>query len=346
MNFKTKFPVTSVGSLPFRDEEKACSLIFSRFKEVPFWPQLPKRSFLENMYVQYSENLPGVSIDLEKKTIHVDTKNKEDEIEKVFKEYLEFNVDYFKISKDFASGFYEFLKLGKEFQGKNWQFVKGHLTGPISFGLTVTDENKRALYYNRTYKELLIKFLSMKAVWQVRMLKQLFDKVIIFIDEPYLISIGSSYVNINEKEVASDLNEISGAIHKEGAISGIHCCGNTNWGLLLKTELDIINFDAYNFIESVALYPEELKNFLNRGGALAFGLVPSQIDIAEKVKVSDLKNLFKKGLKALEAKGIPTKKLINSIIITPSCGLGSQEDEAVDKIFDILFELKENLESI
>lgn len=343
MNFKTKFPITCTGSLPLIDEKKACELIFSKFNEIPFWPQLPKKSFFENMYTQFSENLPGVVIDENKRSIYVDTKNIDEKIEKVFNEYLNANVDYFAITKKYASGFHEFIKKAKENKNKNWQFVKGHITGPVSFGLTVTDENKRALFYNKTYKELLVKFLSMKAACQIRELKKVFDKVIIFIDEPYLVSIGSSFVSINEKEVFDDLNEIVGVIHNEGASAGVHCCGNTNWGLLLKTNLDIINFDAYNFIKSIGLYPEELKLFLKNSGSLAFGLVPNQLDLAGKTNPENLADIFKSSLNELSEKGIQRNKLIETSILTPSCGLGSEEAGSIDKIFDLLFKTKELL---
>ena len=87
----------------------------------------------------------------------------------------------------------------------------------------------------------------MKARWQIKMLKRLNPNVIIFIDEPYLVSIGSRYVNIPAGDVIRSLDEVFSAIREEGALSGVHCCGNTDWPLLLKRGVDILNFDAYNF---------------------------------------------------------------------------------------------------
>ncbi len=346
MKLITRFPITAIGSLPFTDEKDAVSLILSKFCEVPFWPQLPKRSFLEHMYAQYSENLPGVVINEKEKTIYVNTSGIDHEIEKALSEYIDFNVNYFGMTKEYASGLFEFIGQSAQFDKSGWKFVKGHITGPVSFGLTVTDENKRALYYNKTYKELLVKFLAMKAIWQIRILKKIFPKVIIFIDEPYLVSIGSSYVNIKEEEVSQDINEIVDAIHGEGALAGIHCCGNTNWGLLLKTKLDIINFDAYNFIDSISLYPEELKKFLSNSGILAFGLVPSQIEVLENTDIDKLTAVFANFIDVISKKGISKDKIINSGFLTPSCGLGSQPDGSVGRIFEALFELKDKITRI
>ena len=56
------------------------------------------------------------------------------------------------------------------------------------------------------------------------------------------------------------------AIHKEDALAGLHCCGNTEWSPGLTTALDVINFDAYEFFPGLSLYPAELDAFLRQGG--------------------------------------------------------------------------------
>lgn len=51
---------SALGSLPIVDPSAACDLMTQCFPAIPVWPQLPKRTYLENMYVQFSESLPGV----------------------------------------------------------------------------------------------------------------------------------------------------------------------------------------------------------------------------------------------------------------------------------------------
>lgn len=55
---------TAMGIMPHRDSQKALELSLSL--DIPFWPQLPNFSFFEDMYVQTSENFPGIEIDEEK----------------------------------------------------------------------------------------------------------------------------------------------------------------------------------------------------------------------------------------------------------------------------------------
>ncbi|MEE8359975.1 MAG: methionine synthase, partial [Candidatus Omnitrophota bacterium] len=260
------FLATAIGSVPFTDPKEACGKILESYKEIPFWPQMPKRAFFENMYVQYMEGFPCAVIDEKKNKVWIDTsKGLMGEIEKTYHKIIEEDLDYFAITEKHAAGFYEFISQAKAFDLKNTAFLKGHITGPISFGLSVTDEKKQSILYNPELSETLVKILAIKARYQIRKLKEIFNNIIIFIDEPYLVSIGSSVVNIKKDDVTTKIEEVVSAIHEEGALAAIHCCGNTDWSILLGLDIDILNFDAYNFLQSISLYPDALKAFLNRG---------------------------------------------------------------------------------
>ncbi len=342
---KGKIYPTAVGSLPFTDPKQACEKILKSFKALPFWPQLTRRSFLENMYVQYAEKIPGIVVDLKEKRIYVDTrKDSSAEFEKLYERFLENDVDFFSISSQRAEGLYAFTDIVKGLKAKP-AILKGQTIGPVSFGLTVTDDKRRALFYDIEQREALIKTLTMRARWQVRKLSETGLPCIIFIDEPYLSSIGSSYVSLKKQEAAFALNEMIDALHQEGASCGVHCCGNTDWGFLLGTGLDILNFDAYNFYEGIALYPDELSAFLKRGGMLAWGLVPTNEDVL-KENDSTLLGRFEKALALLAKKGIKKEDILNSMIVTPSCGMGLLDEYLADMIIEQTVRLSEKLKGL
>ena len=292
------------------------------------------------MYAQFSQGIPGLVIDTEKKTIHVDTSNIAEGIESVYKKYLDGDLDYFAVTEDHARGFYEFLKRLKD-GPKDMQFVKGQITGPVSYALFLTDQNKRSLIYDKDMFEVLTKVLVMKARWQIRKLKECFPRVVIFMDEPYLVSIGSSFVNINMEEAAKRIDELAGAIRQEGATVGIHCCGNTDWSLLLKRDIDIINFDAYNFMKEFLLYTEDLKAFIGRGGTVAWGVVPSSESVAAE-SVKTLVERLKAGFDLMAAKGLRQDEV--SSIITSSCGLGTLDKDKATRILELAARLSDKLQ--
>jgi len=329
---KFNFEATGIGSLPFKDPKAACRLIFDNFKSIPFWPQLNNRSFKEHMYCQFSEGLPGVVIDETKRAIYIDSKEASSGMEKVYQKYLDQDVDYFKISSSFAEGFYEFTDSFKK-EAPSAKFVKGHITGPVSFALFVTDKDKRSLIYDKDLFDVVTKVLAMKARWQIRELKKLSKDVIIFIDEPYLVSIGSSYVNIPIDDVTRSLDEIFSAIREEGALSGVHCCGNTDWPLLLKRGVDILNFDAYNFMKEFFLYHQDIKDFIKRGSTIAWGIVPSSSAVDSESPESVAEKL-RAALKLLKDKGVDGS-LVSSLV-TSSCGLGTLNEQRAKRIIEMV----------
>lgn len=276
------------------------------------------------MYAQFSENLPGVTIDENAKEIYINTAKDTyaRELEAAYEHYLAEDLDYFAITEDYASGLHEFAN--RKPQIADCGFIKGQIIGPISFGLTVTDQNKRASIYNEEFRDCMTKVLATRARWQIRKLRMSSaegrdTKIIIFIDEPYLVSIGSSFFGLRPEVVAALINELVEAIHKEEAFAGIHCCGNTDWGLVLKTGIDILNFDAYNYLETIFLYRKELDNFLERGGLLAWGIVPSSAD--EELPGSD----------ALLEKMSRQK---DYCLVSPSCGLSGVPPERARKALE------------
>jgi len=321
---------TGIGSVPFKDPRVSCELIFEHFPAIPFWPQLPKRSFLEHMYVQYSEGMPGIVIDEKKKTVHVDATRALTELEGIYAKFLEGDTSFFKVSEDYAEGFYVFSDSFTR-SSRAPKCVKGHITGPISLALGITDEKKRSIIHDKDIFEGITKVLAMKARWQARELKRLCENVIIFIDEPYLVSIGSSYVTINIGEAFQALDEVIAAIHEEGALAGIHCCGNTDWQLILKREIDIVNFDAYNFVKEFSLYAKDVDAFLKKGGTIAWGIIPSS-DEVRKESPQTLQKRLKDARRLLVAKGVTDDM---SSIITPSCGAGTLSEDAARTIFTL-----------
>jgi hypothetical protein len=336
---KFDFEATGIGSVPFKDPETACRVIFDNFETIPFWPQLPKRSFLESMYVQYCEGLPGAVLDEKNQSLHINMPKAYEELEGVYTRYMEGDVDFFGMSKEHASGFYEFENELKS-SGRKIKFAKGHITGPVSYSLFVTDQDKRAIMYDKDIYEVTTKVLAMKAKWQIRRLKKLAERVIIFIDEPYLVSIGSSYVNMDINEAMAKLDEVIAAIKEEGALAGLHCCGNTDWPLLLKRALDILNFDAYNFTKEFSLYTADINDYLKRGGTIAWGMIPSS-DASLKETEGSIKKRMLDALDTMAAKGIDRKNI--SSIITPSCGVGSLDEVAAKKVFELARSLSKNI---
>lgn len=327
------FFTTGIGSLPHVDAEEACGLILDSF-DIPFWPQLPNRSFREFMIPQYSEGMPFFRIDAERRTAWIE-KNRSDELERFYESWTE--TSRIAISEDYAKGLHTFVKMMKD---RRSEFVKGHTTGPLTFTLGFKDSEGKPVYFDEELREISLMLLKAKIRWQIDVLKTLAKDVIIFIDEPILSALGSSgYLGVSVEETRRLLEETVNTVKSSGGISGIHCCGNADWQLVLASGADIINFDAYDYLDAIALYPVELRNFLEKGGRLAWGIVPTS-DAINREDTESIRVRFEKGVEKMSQQ-IPKNLILSNLLLTPSCGTGSRTIAETLKIFQVLMRLKE-----
>jgi methionine synthase II (cobalamin-independent) len=338
MNEKFSARATGVGSLPLTSASEACNLILDNLCDIPFWPQLSNLSFLENMYAQFIYPIPGAVINEKEKRVYVNTKDEPKGLEDFLSRVIEEDVDFFAYSKDYFHGLYEIL--GMEDRLKEIMMFKGQITGPISLGFQITDENRKPIYYNEIYRDLIIKTLKIMGKWQERELKKLSDRTMMFIDEPYLSMIGSAFVSLSKERTVEHINEVLSGIQGTKAI---HCCANTDWSMVLSCDIDVLSFDAFGYSDSVLLYPEEVKGFIEKGGTLAWGIVPTSEENMEGQTVDSLVERLEGNMKALADKGISFEKILTSSLITPSCGLGPASSEYAKRALPTLKEVSERV---
>jgi hypothetical protein len=330
---------TMIGTMPQTNAIDACGQTLQYLKDIPAWPQLPNRSFLENMYVQFSQGFPGVVIENEK--IYVDrTKEINKPLEALYCAYLENDFGKYPITADYAAGLHQFLT----YSDISVKAVKGQIVGPITWGMTVKDNDQRAVAYDDVLADACAKHLKLKAEWMEKELRRISKNTIIFVDEPYLTSFGSSYFSLSKEKVVSSLEEVFSGIK---GIKGVHCCGNTDWSLLLDTSLDILSFDAYGYAESLTLYPEAVKNFIKRGGVIAWGIVPNDEAVLQKETASSLLDRLGETIAPFTRKGvdIPFRQMISQGLLTPACGLLRLTPEASGTALELLNNLSEKVRS-
>jgi hypothetical protein len=311
-----------IGSVPYTDPATAWDYILKYFPDIPFWPQLPKRVFAENMYAQFSEHIPGRIMEPENDRFYIDrTLDLQPDMEEFYNRYLKNDPNELGLSREYCEGLYfafDILKDNNEYFD-NIKFIKGQITGPISFGLQVMDQDGKPILYDEMLHDILVKNLERKAQWQLGMLKKINDNVIISVDEPYLSSIGSGFLNLDRDKVIADLESVFKSLK---CIKATHCCGNTDWSMILDTSAEILLFDAYNYSKNLALFSDQLKEFLASGGCIGWGIVPTTGAELESTNQGDLINRLESGIELLVDKGLDREVIMHQSVITPACGLG------------------------
>lgn len=346
-----KLQALAIGSLPHNTVESAMEVVKKDFSEIPFYPQLSNINRNEDMTIQFLEGLPSFLPSNESFEIDTESEKFFEDLESFFTDYEEIIADTdteilekYAISKEFSSTFPEFEKIIKNTKP---QYAKAQIIGPFTLAAMLTDQNGINAIFDETLREIVVKLLTLKVLWQIKHIKQANPTTIpiIFMDEPTLSQLGTSaYLTISEKDVVDMLAEISEIIHQNGGISAIHCCGKCDWTILIKAKADIINFDAFAFSEHLGLFAQEIGKFLQDGGKLAWGLVPTlDVEALKNITLADLIKDFEQGIKYLTNKGIDEKLIIDNSLITSSCGAGSLSVELAQKAMDLVFELSNEL---
>ena len=265
------------------------------------------------------------------------------DLERFYENVISENLDHFAISPQYSRGIPAMLDRLERQDRSSIKYLKMQVTGPVSFGLTTVDQNKRASYYDEIFRDVITKGMAMKARWQLRQFKPLCEKRICFVDEPILSAFGSStYVSVKREDVVAQLKEVVEAIHTEGGLAGIHCCGNTEWTIPIDAGFDIINFDAFGYGESIGLYPEQMKTFLQGGGVLAWGIVPTS-EAFHQQSTDSLMARFDELVDDLASKGLDASLINRQSLITASCGVGSVPVDRAEGVTRMIRQVSDSL---
>ncbi len=355
MNLKINgFEATAIGSLPFKNPDKALSLIQRFIPIIPHWPQLPNRGLREHFVFQ---NL-GILVELGLLKIYQNkfcldsTDNEwENKLVKFYELYLEIengNIDklkYLATLKDFAPGFYAFLEWVKTGMFDKSIAFKGQIAGPLSVGLNLKDERGNLVYYNEHLKDIIVKTLMLQAWHQAMELQVKGKKPMIFIDDPAVGAYGTSgYLTLDRKTIINDLSFIINGVHKGGGLAGAHSCAGIDWPILMEAGFDIISFDAYGYFQTLAVYKNEIKSFIDRGGILAWGIVPTY-NLQDNESTESLKKLMESQIESLIIKGVSEEKLLRQIVVTPACGAATVTEGQAERIYQILFEISASMQN-
>jgi len=334
MEFEPDCRATGIGSVPHANIDSAWESVCGNFPEIPFWPQLPMFRKTEEMNFQYIESFPG--LDAKRKKLIIDTSSERtaEEIEEFYRNAECENLDYFGITEKHSVALPTMRRALSNIHGIRG--IKGQMLGPISLGLQATDQDLKSIIYNDIFRDVIVTDIRLKAKWMEERLREISKNTMIILDEPYLSFVGSAFCSLQKEEVGWLLNRCVGLLR---GLKGIHCCSNADWGFLMSLNMDIISFDAYQFGEKLVLYSDELDMFLDRGGIIAWGLVPTSDEDIEKENSSTLTACFEKLLKLLERKGFERERILHRSMITPSCGLGSTNVDACERAHSMTREL-------
>lgn len=326
---------TSMGGVPYRDLERTVQTILDYFPVAPCLPVTTRSA--RWMF----EGIPCLRVDREKRKIYMDpSAEREEELIEFYDRYEQGDLDYFATTPQAAPFFYAMLERLKESPPPDLKWVSFHTAGPVLLGDIIVQVDGRPSFNNETLRDVIKKVANMKTKWLEKKIKEEIPGVEVLADLPE-----TTLVNFTSAGGTGTRDEIIKAINEgfQGLTcpTWIHCCANIDWSLLTETNVDVINFDAYQHSENMALYSKELQKFLGRGGMIAWGIVPVIEDLLLKESVPSLVERLEKGIKLFVSQGIDEELLVSSSWILSSCETILLTQEQSDLVFGMIKEISQ-----
>ena len=325
---------TAMAVMPHKDVDRALEVALSL--DIPYWPQLPRYSYYEDMYVQASEHFPGILLDMEKRTLRFSQEKFMVELEETLAHFDE--PEYFDISDTYSVVYRRFMDLNLS----DRPAIRGQLEGPVSFGLNVVDQDNRPILFDDTVRPFMIEFMAKRVNVQLTRLKKRNPNAFMYVDEPGLQFLFSAMAGYSDQAARKDMETFFSLIERP---RGIHLCGNPDWDFLLGQDLDILSLDVYTNGEIFASYAASIRRFLDRGGILVWGIVPTNVEPFEKEDLGSLEKRLEEIWTALDGKGIDREFLLSRSLLSPAtcCLVNPDGEKTVEKAFKTIKGLSERL---
>ncbi|MFH1982111.1 MAG: hypothetical protein ABIL58_09705 [Pseudomonadota bacterium] len=321
---------TAMAVMPHMNADRALETALSL--DIPFWPQLPRMSYTEDMYVQASEHFPGIVLDMEKQTLAFSIDKFIFELEAAMAHFED--PGHFDISPDYSVVYHRFLELDLT----DRPAIRGQLEGPISFGLNVLDQNKRPILFDDTVRPFMFEIMARRINAQLSRLTALNPNAFMFVDEPGLQFLFSAMSGYDAQRAAPDMELFLSTVERP---RGIHLCGNPDWDFLLNLDMDILSLDVFTNGEIFPNYTASIRKFLDRGGTLVWGIVPTNFEPFTESRVDLLALRLEAMWEKLTAKGIDRDLLLSRSLLSPAtcCLVNSDGEKTVEKAFAMVREL-------
>jgi hypothetical protein len=328
LKFAGNLSTTAMGILPHRDVASAMALALS--VDIPFWPQLPRLDFREDMYIQAMEGFPGAVFDEEGGRVFVSTERFMEEVPG----YLEMEgTGYWIAGESFLEVYRSFLD--RELSG--FKAIHGQIISPVSLALKIVDENGRPIVYNDDIRSIVFSFIQGKLNRQYRGLAGRNEHAFVWIDDPGLEFIFNALCGYDAVKAREELGRFFDGVQGP---RGLHLCGRPDWDFLLTMNIEVLSLNAYAHGDTFVSY-DRVGRFLEEGNIISWGIVPTYYEELPAETVRGLADRLERMWAILEKRGVSKETIVrNSLLAPATCNLLNPDGAVTaDSAFRLLAEL-------
>jgi hypothetical protein len=113
----------------------------------------------------------------------------------------------------------------------------------------------------------------------------------------------------------------------------------------LRLDLDVLSLDVYSNGEVFVAYGRSIREFLDRGGRIVWGIVPTNFEPFEKEDIDSLENRLEGLWTSLAHEGIDREYLLSRSMLSPAtcCLVNPDGERTVEKAFRMTQDLSSRL---
>lgn len=308
-----------LGALPYTNTESTMRMSAKLFENMPSLMVLPMLDSEETIVTRTLQNVPGIKFKDKRillKTTSNQFKHAIVDLDATYNNPTEDALEAYAINSVFLSSFFDLLK---KFQSPNACI---NLLGPFSLSQMVETSAEEHALTDKSYRKLFIQAIAVKALWIVNQIKKISPKTtpIIVLEEPMLGQIGNLKRENEDVTVDMITNLFTKAVEKikeAGAIVAVQCMEKCDWKVPIAAGVDIISFDAYNNPNNLCIIPEQVTEFLEKGGRINWAIVPVMSEsIVKALNIDIVTNRLFATMQGLILSGVPEHLVYNSALVS------------------------------
>jgi methionine synthase II (cobalamin-independent) len=313
---------TSIGSLPHTDPRAAATFVLERHPRLPSAPSLPNRSGLERMVAQAAWGIAGITV-LPDGSLQLDDAALDPRTP-----LTDAGID----GEPFV-GLRAFLGA---VAGRRAP-IKLQLTGPVTLGIALMNLGvpaRRAFAVAGAAVRARARSLVNAARETAPM-----APLLVFVDEPGLTAAMQRGFPLDPNRTIDLVSSALAAVEPH-AVTGLHCCGEADWRVVLQTGPQILSLPvATGAIEHAGA----IGAFLENGGWVAWGAVPTNGPLG--ATPDRLWQQLSAEWCGLTAGGCDPVLLREQALISPACGLALHGEAQADLVLSLTKQVARRLET-
>jgi hypothetical protein len=160
---------------------------------------------------------------------------------------------------------------------------------------------------------------------------------VVFVDEPGLTALPHPTFPMPHDDAIDLLSSVLAELAPD-CVTGVHCCGRTDWRMLMAAGPDIVSLPLALSDDIAAA---DLDAFFARGGVVAWGVVPTDGPIGESLE--PMWRALANRWCDLVRLGCDGVSLRTQSMITPACGLAGHDEQQAARVLELTNRLADRL---